>query len=214
MMLFLFLVLSVTWTANACPGGCFCSQKRKVINCANTDRKSVPDNLPTGFSLLILRYNSFTDLTDKDVATFHRFDLVDLRNNSLNCSKYITRLKTSHILTDCSLKTLAPVSTTVESVLHTRHQPFATSELLKTDPASSKSKTTNVKSRTFRIVFGIILVLVLLAAIFGAYFCWGRKERVVTLEAIELNALTEEVYNTDFSDDEEESTLFVKEKQL
>ena len=39
------------------------------------------DNLPTEYTTLILRYNWIADITNQDLATFHRFRKVDLRNN-------------------------------------------------------------------------------------------------------------------------------------
>ena len=57
-------------------------------------------------------------------------------------------------------------------------------------------------------VLGLILTNV---AILAGYFCCAMKERVVTLESIELNALT----NNDVSDaSSNEETVFVENKQL
>ena len=221
-MFTLVILLSLlVWTPNACPGDCSCSRKRKMINCANSHRTSVPDNLPTEYATLVLRYNRITAITQQDLNTFQRFNQVDLRNNSLNCYQLISGLNLSKILTDCTFKTPAPGTTTMNRIVYTRHQPLAyTTELLQTDPTTVyliKSKIKSTKSKTFWIVFAVILVVTLLIA-FTWFVC--RKsygEWVITTTSIELNTLTGHSSDEEEEEEEEEEIEYeamLKNKQL
>ena len=192
------LLSLIVWTPNACPVNCSCSRKRKMINCANSHRTSVPDSLSTEYATLILRYNRITDITNQDLATFHRFKKVDLRNNPLNCSQLIMGLNLSNILTDCTFETPAPgpTTTTAHSILYTGHQTFAyTTERLQTGPKITKSKT-------FWIVFVVILVVTLSIAFTWCVCKKSYGERVITTTSIELDNLTGHSF-----DEEEEGEI-------
>ena len=89
-----------------------------MVNCANNHHTSGPENLLTGYAILILRYNWIAVISNRDLASFQRFKQLDLRNNSLNCCQHITGLNLSKILTDCTFKTSAPGTTTTDSMLY------------------------------------------------------------------------------------------------
>ena len=206
----LVAIVIITSSTKSCPPKCFCWRKSSFVNCANSDRTVIPKALPKRYRTLNLAYNKIVMITSEDIKNLKSFELVDLRNNPLNCSVNFFRRVNTTFLKRCSPSTTHGQASTPQTSPKPSKNTTLTSP--KAEPSDAKGSYAKSEKKYWIWVISAVLGLILTtAAIMARYFCCARNERVVTLESIELNALTH-IDASEASSDEE--TVFVKNKQL
>ena len=89
----------------ACPRFCTCSEKVKLVNCANGGFVHLPHGVRGNghYQILLMNDNQITTLTEKDITELQGFKQIDMRNNPLNCTSIDADIL-KVIVSDCNLK--------------------------------------------------------------------------------------------------------------
>ena len=211
----LFVILLKFFSVLACPRSCTCSEKVKLVNCANGGFTHLPRGVRGNghYIILLMNDNQITTLTEKDMTELQGFKEIDMRNNPLNCTSiHPDILKV--ILSDCNLKETPsqhsyltirtretlPVTTRVHDVkkVNKAH----TTPLLGTRAHNGK----NEGNLMWLIVLPILVVLGVCAFILTRKM--RQRHRVIRAIPMEMTTLRKA------EDEDEEVILFeLKEKQ-
>ena len=141
-----------------------------------------------------LAYNKIVMVASEDIKNLKSFELVDLRNNTQLFCKFLLTCK--YDLFNKMFTFYDPWTSPRPRKHHRSPQRVLRKHRRKRNPRTQRGATQKYWICVIAAVLGLILTT---AAIMAEYICCARKERVVTLESIELNALT----NSDASSDEE-----------
>ena len=208
----LLVVLSNFFSVLACPRSCTCSERVKLVNCANGGFTHLPRGVRGNghYTILLMNDNQITTLTEKDMTGLHGFKEIDMRNNPLNCTSIHPDIL-EVILSDCTLK--ATPSQHSYLALRTRETLLVTTRLHYVKKAHTTpllgTRAHNGKSEVnlmWLIVLPVLVVLGLCAFLLTRRM--RQRHRVIRAIPMEMSMLRQA------EDDDEEVVLFeLKEKK-